>query len=167
MQPAGEDESPMSSEGLGRSLAARQPGHDGGAGALPVFGRLEPEGFDDAVAREMLQNPRQCGGCDAVAACAEKIADRAARNQMRLCAMRAGGHPSIEMKRDGVSDLLADLAAMSLRAEMAARPLAAAERKAARAEWRLVAFGQADIVQDGGGEEQGGIVVEALMGRDQ
>lgn len=129
--------------------------------------RLELKRFHDPRARMGGQNRFQCGGGDTATADAEQIAESAARHELSLCAMKTSRHPTIQVQGDGVADLAPDFRRMPASVEISLRPLTAAEGETPFAKTGFVISSQADIMQDGGGEEQRTIIGYPLMLREQ
>nr|WP_312121520.1 hypothetical protein [Brevundimonas diminuta] len=129
--------------------------------------RLELKRLRDLRARMGGQNRFQSGGGDTTATDAEQVAERAARHELSLCAMKTSRHPTIQVQRDGVADLAPDFRRMPASIKIALRPLTTAQGETPFAKTGFVASSQTEIMQDRRGEEQRTIISDPLMLREQ
>ena len=89
--------------------------------------RLELKRLRDLRARMGGQNRFQSGGGDTTATDAEQVAERAARHELSLCAMKTSRYPTIQVQGDGVADLAPDFRRMPASIKIALRPLTTAQ----------------------------------------
>lgn len=129
--------------------------------------RLELKRLRDLRARMGGQNRFQSGGGDTTATDAEQVAERAARHELSLCAMKTSRYPTIQVQGDGVADLAPDFRRMPASIKIALRPLTTAQGETPFAKTGFVASSQTEIMQDRRGEEQRTIMSDPLMLREQ